>query len=158
MIPNPIMLYAAAGALLVGAVAGYKVRDWQCNAAYAKALEKAGKQRAKADVILDTKAAEYEETRAAADVRSVERINTIREIYHTVPAAAASCAPPDDAVRVLLEVIGNPNTEAAAVQSGEPVFPVKQSAQAISRPSPAAVGKRPDRTQERLRGETPADH
>ena len=25
------MLYAAAGALVVGTVAGYKVRDWQCD-------------------------------------------------------------------------------------------------------------------------------
>jgi hypothetical protein len=142
------MLYAAAGALLVGAVAGYKVRDWQCDAAYAKALEKAGKQRAKADIILDKKAAEYEETRAAADARSVERINTIREIYHTVPAAAASCAPPDDAVRVLVEVIGNSDTAATAGQSGEPVFPIKQSAQPLPRPSPAVVGKGRDRAAE----------
>ena len=148
MIPSPFMIYAAAGALVVGAVAGYKVRDWQCDAAYAKALEKAAKQRAKADIILDTKSAAYEEKRAEADVRSVERINTIREIYRTVPAAAASCAPPDDAVRVLVEVIGNPDTEAAAGKSGEPVFPIKQSAQAIPRPSPAAMGKRPDRAEE----------
>lgn len=144
-IPSP---YIMGGLLIVGFLGGYKVRDWQCDAAYAKALEKAGEQRAKADTILDAKAAAYEEKRAEADVRSVERINTIREIYRTVPAAAASCAPPDDAVRVLLEVIGNPNTEATAGQSGEPVFPVKQSAQAISRPSPAAVGKRPDRAAE----------
>jgi hypothetical protein len=142
------MLYAAAGALLIGAVAGYKVRDWQCDAAYAKALEKAGKQRAKADIILDKKAAEYEETRAAADVRSVERTNTIREIYHTVPAAAASCAPPDDAVRVLLESIGNPNAEAATSQSGEPVFPIEQPARSASRPGALALGKGRDRTQE----------
>lgn len=144
-IPSP---YIMGGLLIIGFLGGYKVRDWQCDAAYAAALEKAGKQRAKADTILDAKAAAYEEKRAEADVRSVERINTVREIYRTVPAAAASCAPPDDAVRVLLEVIGNPNTEAAAGQPSEPVFPVKQSAQAISRPSPAAVGKRPDRAAE----------
>lgn len=145
---NPFMLYAAAGALIVGTVAGYKVRDWQCDAAYAKTLEKAAKQRAKADIILDTKSATYEEKRAEADVRSVERINTIREIYRTVPAAAASCAPPDDAVRVLVEVIGNPDTEAAAGKSGEPVFPIKQSAQSLPRPGATAVGKRPDRAAE----------
>ena len=148
MIPSPFMLYAAAGALVVGAVAGYKVRDWQCDAAYAKALEKAAKQRAKADIILDTKSAAYEEKRAEADVRSVERINTIREIYRTVPAAAASCAPPDDAVRVLLEVIGNPDTEAAAGKSGEPVFPIKQSAQSLPRPGATAVGEGRDRAEE----------
>jgi len=145
---NPIMFYAAAGALVVGAAAGYKVRDWQCDAAYAKALEKAGKQRAKADIILDTKSAAYEEKRAEADARSVERINTIREIYHTVPAAAASCAPPDDAVRVLLEVIGNSDTAATAGQSGEPVFPTKQPAQALPRPGATAVGKGRDRAAE----------
>lgn len=148
MIPNPIMLYAAVGALVVGAAAGYKVRDWQCDAAYAKALEKAGKQRAKADIIPDKKAAEYEETRATADVRSVERTNTIHEIYRTVPAPASSCAPLDDAIRVLIESIGNPNAEAAAGQSGEPVLPVKQSTQPTSRPGALIVGKGRDRTEE----------
>lgn len=143
-IPSP---YIMGGLLIIGFLGGYKVRDWQCDAAYAKTLEKAGEQRAKADTILDTKSAAYEEKRAEADVRSVERINTIREIYRTVPAAAASCAPPDDAVRVLLEVIGNPNTEAAAGQSGEPVFPVEQPARSASRPGALAVGKGPDRTE-----------
>jgi len=148
MIPNPIMLYAAAGALIFGAVAGYKVRDWQCDAAYAKALEKAGKQRAKADIILDTKSAAYEEGRAAADARSTERTNTVREIYRMVPAAASSCAPPDDAIRVLIESIGNPDTEATAGQSGESVFSVKQPAQPVSRPSATAVGEGRDRAEE----------
>jgi hypothetical protein len=148
MIPNPIMLYAAVGALVVGAAAGYKVRDWQCDAAYAKALEKAGKQRAKADIILDKKAAEYEETRATADVRSVERTNTIREIYRTVPAVASSCAPPDDAIRVLIESIGNSNAEATPSQSGESVFPIEQSTQSTSRPGAFIVGKGRDRTEE----------
>jgi hypothetical protein len=145
---NPIMFYAVAGALVVGAVAGYKVRDWQCDAAYAKALEKAGKQRAKADIILDTKSAAYEEGRATADARSTERTNTVREIYRMVPAAASSCAPPDDAIRVLIESIGNPNTEAAAGQSGEPVFPIEQPARSASRPGALVVGKGRDRAEE----------
>lgn len=148
LIPAPIMLYAAAGALVFGAVAGYKVRDWQCDAAYAKALEKAEKQRAKVDVILDTKAAAYEEKRAEADVRSVERTNTIREIYRTEPAVATSCAPPADAVRVLLESIGTPNAEATPSQSGEPVFPIEQPAQPLPRPGATAVGEGRDRAEE----------
>ena len=142
------MLYAAAGALLVGAVAGYKVRDWQCDAAYAKALEKAEKQRAKVEKILDTKSTAYEEGRAAADVRSTERTNTVREIYRMVPAAASSCAPPDDAIRVLIESIGNPNTEAAAGKSSEPVFPIEQPARTASRPGALVVGKGRDRAEE----------
>jgi hypothetical protein len=47
------MLYAAAGALIVGAAAGYKVRDWQCDAAYAKALEKAESLRVKKQEVVE---------------------------------------------------------------------------------------------------------
>lgn len=133
--------YVMAGMLVVSFLGGYKVRDWQCNAAYAAALEKAEKQRAKVETILDTKSAAYEERRATADVRSTERTNTVREIYRMVPAAATSCAPPADAIRVLIESIGNPNTEAAAGQPSEPVFPSKQPAQPIYRPGAPAVGK-----------------
>lgn len=42
LIPKPILLYAVGGALVIGVASGYKVRDWQCDASYAKALEKAG--------------------------------------------------------------------------------------------------------------------
>jgi len=45
LMPNPMLLYAVGGALIIGAASGYKVRDWQCDAAYSKALEKADKQR-----------------------------------------------------------------------------------------------------------------
>ncbi len=46
MLPfNPIMGYVAGGALLIGVAAGWTVNDWQCDAAYAKAVEKAEKQR-----------------------------------------------------------------------------------------------------------------
>jgi hypothetical protein len=137
-IPSP---YIMGGLLVIGFLGGYKVRDWQCDAAYAVALEKAEKQRAKVETILDTKAAAYEERRAAADVQSVERTNTVREIYRTVPAAATSCAPPADAIRVLLESIGNPDAEVAAGKLGKPVSPPEQPARPISRPGAPAVGK-----------------
>jgi hypothetical protein len=137
-IPSP---YIMGGMLVIGFLGGYKVRDWQCDAAYAVALEKAEKQRAKVETILDTKAAAYEERRAAADVQSVERTNTVREIYRTVPAAATSCAPPPDAIRVLLESIGNPDAEVAAGKLGKSVSPPEQPSQPISRPGAPAVGK-----------------
>jgi hypothetical protein len=137
-IPSP---YIMGGLLVIGFLGGYKVRDWQCDAAYAVALEKAEKQRAKVETILDTKAAAYEERRAAADVQSVERTNTVREIYRTVPAAATSCAPPADAIRVLLESIGNPDAEVAAGKLGKSVSPPEQPARPISRPGAPAVGK-----------------
>ena len=45
LIPNPILMYAVGGALVIGIATGWKVKDWQCDAAYSKALEKAEKQR-----------------------------------------------------------------------------------------------------------------
>lgn len=114
MMPNPFMLYAAAGALVIGAVGGYKVRDWQCDASYAKALEKAEKQRQQMQAIIDEKAAAYEQERAEADQVSVERTNTVREIYRNTPPPPAECAPPPAAVRVLIESIGQSDTGDAA--------------------------------------------
>jgi hypothetical protein len=102
LIPNPLVVYVAAGTLIVGAAAGYQVRSWQCDAAYAKALEKAEKLRAKKQEVVDNVSQTYEAQRDHADVVATERINTIREIYKTTPAAPADCSAPD-AVRRLLE-------------------------------------------------------
>ena len=95
MIPNPLMVYVAAGTLVIGAAAGYKVRDWQCDAAYSKALEKAEKQRAEMQKAVDDVSQVYEVERDQADVVATERTNTIREIYKTSPAVPADCQPPD---------------------------------------------------------------
>ena len=116
MIPNPIMIYAAAGALIFGAAAGYKVRDWQCDAAYAKAMEKAEKQRVKKQEVVDDVSQAYEDERDKANVTTTERINTIREVYKTVPAVSPDCSAPD-AVRKLLE---SGVRDANAASSGEP--------------------------------------
>jgi hypothetical protein len=102
LIPNPIMIYALAGALIIGAASGYKVRDWQCDAAYAKALEKAEKLRVKKQEAVDNVSQTYEYERNQADVVATERTNTIREIYKTAPAIPVDCSAPD-ALRGLLE-------------------------------------------------------
>lgn len=116
MIPSPFMLYAAAGALIVGAAAGYKVRDWQCDAVYAKALEKAEKQRVKKQEVVDVISQTYEAQRDQANGVATERTYTIREIYKTAPAVPVDCAAPD-AVRKLLE---SGVRDANAASSGEP--------------------------------------
>jgi hypothetical protein len=110
------MLYAAAGALIVGAAAGYKVRDWQCDAVYAKALEKAEKQRVKKQEVVDVISQTYEAQRDQANGVATERTYTIREIYKTAPAVPVDCAAPD-AVRKLLE---SGVRDANAASSGEP--------------------------------------
>ena len=119
LMPNPIMLYAVGGALLLGAVSGYKVRDWQCDAAYAKALEKAEKLRVKKQEVVDDVSQTYEIERDQADVVATERTNTIREIYKTVPAAPVDCAAPDALRGVLESSVRDANAAAAGKPSGE---------------------------------------
>lgn len=131
--PSPLMLYAAAGALVVGAAAGYKVRDWQCDAAYAKALEKAEKLRAKKQEVVYDISQTYEAERDKADVVATERINTIREIYKTAPAIPVDCSAPD-AVRRLLE---SSIRDANAASTGKP------SGEVPDTPSPTNIFNRP---------------
>ena len=119
LIPNPMLLYAAAGALVIGAASGYKVRDWQCDAAYAKALEKAEKLRVKKQEVVDDVSQTYEIERDQADVVATERINTIREIYKTIPAAPVDCAAPDALRGVLESSVRDANAATAGKPSGE---------------------------------------
>jgi len=123
LIPNPLMLYATAGALVIGAAAGYKVRDWQCDAAYAKALEKAEKSRVKKQEVVDNVSQTYEAQRDQANVMATERINTIREIYKTAPAVPVDCSAPD-AVRRLLE---GSVRDANAASTGKPSVEVSNT-------------------------------
>ena len=124
LIPNPMMLYALGGALILGAASGYKVRDWQCDAAFAKALEKAEKLRVKKQEVVDDVSQTYEFERDQANVVSTERTNTIREIYKTAPAVAADCAAPD-ALRGLLESSVSDANAAASGKSGVEVSNTK---------------------------------
>ena len=124
LIPNPMMLYALGGALILGAASGYKVRDWQCDAAFAKALEKAEKLRVKKQEAVDDVSQTYEFERDQANVVSTERTNTIREIYKTAPAVTADCAAPD-ALRGLLESSVSDANAAASGKSGVEVSNTK---------------------------------
>ena len=112
MMPNPVMLYALGGALIIGVASGYKVRDWQCDAAYAKALEKAEKLRAQKQEVVDNVSQTYEAERDQANVVATERTNTIREIYKTAPAVPVDCAGSDALRRVLESGIRDANAAA----------------------------------------------
>ena len=119
LIPNPMMLYALGGALILGAASGYKVRDWQCDAAFAKALEKAEKLRVKKQEVVDNVSQTYESERDQANVVATERTNTIREIYKTAPAVPVDCAG-SDALRGVLEgSIRDANAAATGKSSSE---------------------------------------
>lgn len=113
---NPIMGYVAAGALVVGLSAGWKVRDWQCDAAYSKALEKAEKQRQQMQGKIDAVSTLYQAERDKADVVVAGERETIREIYKTLPAVSADCIPDDRVVGLLEGGLSRAN----AAASGEP--------------------------------------
>ena len=115
---NPIMIYGLAGALIIGAASGYKVRDWQCDAAFAKALEKAEKLRVKKQEVVDDVSKTYESERDQANVVATERTNTIREIYKTAPAVPVDCAGSDALRRVLESGVSDANAAASGKPSG----------------------------------------
>jgi hypothetical protein len=119
LMPSPMLLYAFAGALIIGAASGYKVRDWQCDAAFAKALEKAEKLRVKKQEVVDNVSQTYEIERDQANVVATERTNTIREIYKTAPAVPVDCAGSDALRRVLEGGVRDANAAAAGKPSGE---------------------------------------
>jgi len=115
---NGIMAYVAAGALVIGTAAGWKVRDWQCDAAYSKALEKAEKQRKQIEGQINEVSTLYEAERDKADVVETKERETIREIYKTIPNVPADCAP-DARVIGMLESGVNRANAAASGQSGK---------------------------------------
>lgn len=131
--PSPLTIYATAGALVIGAAAGYKVRDWQCDAAYAKALEKSQKQAAKKQGVVYDISQTYETQRDQANVVATERTNTIREIYKTAPAVPVDCSAPEPVRRLLESSIRDAN----AASTGKPSVEVSDIAE------PAAADDRP---------------
>jgi len=131
--PNPMLLYAVAGALVIGVASGYKVRDWQCDAAFAKALEKAEKLRVKKQEIVDDVSQTYETERDQANVVATERTNTIREIYKTAPAVPVDCAGSDALRRVLEGSVRDANAAATGKPSVE-VSDASRPANLFNRP------------------------
>ena len=115
---NPFIGYVAAGALVIGIAAGWKVKDWQCDAAYAAALEKAEKQRKEMQGKIDEISASYEAERDKADVVVAGTTREVREIYKTLPAVPADCAVDPRVVGMLESSIGNANARTTG-KSGE---------------------------------------
>lgn len=110
------MGYVAAGALAIGLASGWKIKDWQCDAAYSKALEKAEKQRQQMQGKIDEVSTLYQAERDKADVVVAGERETIREIYKTLPAVSADCVPDVRVVGLLEGGLSRAN----AAASGEP--------------------------------------
>lgn len=106
----------AAIAIIIGVAAGWKVRDWQCDAAYAKAFDKAEKQRRELQGKIDDISTVYQIERDKADVVVSRQTQTIREIYKTVPNVPADCAVDVRVFGMLESSVANANANA----SGKP--------------------------------------
>ena len=111
------MGYVAAGALAVGLTAGWKIKDWQCDAAYTNALERCKKQRQQMQGKIDEVSTLYQAERDKADVVVAGERETIREIYKTLPAVSADCAPDPRIVGLLEGGINRANAAAASEPS-----------------------------------------
>jgi hypothetical protein len=111
--PNPALVYIAGGALLLGAASGYKVRDWQCDAARAKALEQAVEQRQETQDEVDTQAENYESARAETYGVGAAVEREVRTIYREVPAASPACEPDPRVVSLLQDRLDRANASAS---------------------------------------------
>ena len=112
----PLSGYIGAGALLVGALGGWTVRDWKADSDALKAEKRAQTEYVAAVQMLADQSLAYEAL--AQSLRASERTDreTIRTIYRDkiVPAECAA----DPAVgRVLSEAV----TRANAAAAGKPV-------------------------------------
>lgn len=139
ILPNPIYLYAGAAALVIGAVSGYKVRDWQCDAAVAKALERAEEQRQEMQDEVDQASRDYETLRAETYGMGTRTTREVHTIYQDVPAPPADCAPPISIVGLLEGSVSSANANA----SGKPRKPVPgptASTAPTARPSEGDLG------------------
>jgi hypothetical protein len=116
MWPNPLVFYAAGGALLIGVASGYKVRDWQCGAAQADALREADKQTQEMQDEVATQAVGYEAARGETYGVGARVEREVRTLYREVPAPPAGCAPPDFAIGLLQGRVDHANASA----SGKP--------------------------------------
>ena len=115
---KPFLPYIAGAALVLAAVSGWKIRDWQCNAAYAAALEKAQEQRDEMQEKLNGISASYESERNQTDVVVGRTTREIREIYKTAPAIPVSCAVDPRVVGMLEGSVDSANA-AASGKSGK---------------------------------------
>lgn len=121
---SPMVLYAGAGALLIGLATGWSVRDWKADADALRAVEAANKAQQAAVAAVDTSSTKLETVVAELQPLEIETRNTIREVYRNVEVPA-DCAVPAAGVRLLDDARLNANAAAA----GEPLAAVRSAAE-----------------------------
>jgi hypothetical protein len=139
ILPSPVYLYAGAAALAIGAFGGYKVRDWQCDAALANALERAQEQREEMQNEVDERARAYEALRTETDALGSRSTREIHTIYQEVPAAPAECEPDYRVVGLLQGSVRAANANASG-QSGGPLPQPTDATGTTTRPREGDLG------------------
>lgn len=120
---NPVFLYAGAGALLVGVITGWSVRDWKADADALKASEAAAKAQDAAVAAVSKSSTLFQDLAAGMRPLETKTRNTIREVYRNVEVPA-DCAVPDAGVRLLDAARLNAN----AAATGKPIAGVRNAA------------------------------
>lgn len=118
----PLSAYIGGGALLVGVLGGWTVRDWKADSDALEAKENAFEQyQAMTNALADQSLA-YEVL--AQSLRAGERADreTIREIYRD-KVVPSDCAVPDAGVSLLNNALGRAN----AATTGQPSGPVSDA-------------------------------
>lgn len=118
----PIWLYAGGGALLVGVIGGWTVRDWKADSDALKAETKVFEQYAAMTEALAGQSLALEYTTQSLQAGERRDRETIREVYRNVQVDA-DCAVPADAVSVLDNAVARTN----AATAGEPVSEVSEA-------------------------------
>jgi hypothetical protein len=140
---NPITLYIGAAAVVASAIGGYTVRGWQCDAAYAKALEAAQEERERMQDEIDEKGRDFEEARNQANALATNRRANIRTVYRDVPAPPSSCEPPDSVIRMLTGAIDSSNATASG-ESKEQLRGTGKITDSVFRPREGDMGEPTD--------------
>lgn len=120
---NPLALYSAGGALLIGALAGWSVRDWKADSDQLEQVERAHAAEKAAIAAVNLPSRQLEDVLAAIRPAQIETRNTIREVYRDVPVPT-DCAVPAAGVSVLEAARERANAAAA----GEPVEGLRPTA------------------------------
>lgn len=131
-IPVHWKLYAAGALVLASGFSGWKIRDWQCDAAQARVSRVQIERTAAANEAVDAAATTYETQRQDISHATAQDRVVIRTVFRDL-AVRGDCAAPDDAVSVLDRAIERANAAAA----GEPVATLPAA------PAPAKAARRP---------------
>lgn len=98
---DPRILAGVGGlSLLVGALGGWQVRSWRCEAQIAKIERAAIEAQEVSRAQMEAAATDYEQFRAGNETAEVRTQTQIREVFRNVPVPT-DCAVPDDVVRLL---------------------------------------------------------